>query len=129
MFKKMLENQRGLTLIVLLAVIVILGIIAAIAVPSIGNDIDNTEKKATVSEGIQIINAAKIAQTENPDSISFNESVLSTYVDNVEVDDGFTVAYESGVYKITEHEAVSILDTKIKTEATEAELIVSTKYL
>jgi hypothetical protein len=34
---------------------------------------------------------------------------------------------ESSVYKITEHEAVSILDTKIKNDATEAELIVSTK--
>jgi type IV pilus assembly protein PilA len=127
MFKKMLKNQRGLILIELLAVFVILGIIATIAVPSIGNVIDNTEKKATVSEGIQIINAAKIANTENPDSVSFNESVLSTYVDNVKDDDGYTDAYESSVYKITEHEAVSILDTKVNTEATEAELIVSTK--
>ncbi len=32
----LLKNQKGLTLVELLAVIVILGIIAAIAVPSIG---------------------------------------------------------------------------------------------
>ena len=34
--KALLKNEKGLTLIELLAVIVILGIIAAIAVPSIG---------------------------------------------------------------------------------------------
>ena len=46
MFMKMkerLKNQKGLTLIELLAVIVILGIIAAIAIPSIGNIIQNTK--------------------------------------------------------------------------------------
>ena len=46
MIKKMRErltNQKGLTLIELLAVIVILGIIAAIAIPSIGNIIQNSK--------------------------------------------------------------------------------------
>ncbi len=38
--KKLLKNQKGFTLVELLAVIVILGIIAAIAIPSIGNIID-----------------------------------------------------------------------------------------
>ncbi len=35
--QKRLKNEKGLTLVELLAVIVILGIIAAIAIPSIGN--------------------------------------------------------------------------------------------
>ncbi len=63
MFKKMkerLKNQKGLTLIELLAVIVILGIIAAIAIPSIGNIIDNSKNDAHKADAIQMINAAKL---------------------------------------------------------------------
>ncbi|KIQ94893.1 Tfp pilus assembly protein FimT [Anoxybacillus thermarum] len=63
MLKKFIRNEKGLTLIELLAVIVILGIIAAIAVPSIGGLIDNSKKDAHVANAQQMINAAKIAVT------------------------------------------------------------------
>ncbi|HEY0828860.1 MAG TPA: type II secretion system protein [Bacilli bacterium] len=43
---KKLKNQMGLTLIELLAVVVILGVIAAIAVPAIGGTIQNSKVKA-----------------------------------------------------------------------------------
>jgi type IV pilus assembly protein PilA len=60
--QKTLKNQKGLTLIELLAVIVILGIIAAIAVPAIGNVIANSKEKAYYAEALNVISAAKIAQ-------------------------------------------------------------------
>jgi type IV pilus assembly protein PilA len=103
--KKRLKNQRGLTLVELLAVVVILGIIAAIAVPNIGKLIDKTEKDAQVAEGIQIINAAKIymntkkvdftnvptgtgADTDDTaDTIVIPDSQLVDYLDNVKDSD------------------------------------------
>ena len=70
MFKTMnkrIKNEKGLTLIELLAVIVILAIVAAIAVPAIGNIINNSEIKAVKADALNILNSANLYVTENPD--------------------------------------------------------------
>ncbi|WP_405175154.1 type II secretion system protein [Paenibacillus sp. FSL H8-0261] len=54
------ENQKGFTLIELLAVIVILGIIAVIAIPLIGNVINNSKKSADVATARQVYDAARL---------------------------------------------------------------------
>ncbi|HWL13044.1 MAG TPA: prepilin-type N-terminal cleavage/methylation domain-containing protein, partial [Ureibacillus sp.] len=63
--KKRIKNEKGLTLIELLAVIVILAIVAAIAVPAIGNIIENSRYSAVKSDAINVINAANIYFTDN----------------------------------------------------------------
>lgn len=61
---KQLKNQRGLTLVELLAVVVILAIIAAIAAVAIGNVINNSRDKAALSDAIMIVEGAKLANLD-----------------------------------------------------------------
>lgn len=58
--KELNKDQKGLTLIELLAVIVILAIIAAIAIPSIGGILKNSRISAHKSNAHMIIDAARL---------------------------------------------------------------------
>lgn len=98
--KKRLKDQRGLTLVELLAVIVILGIIAAIAVPSIGNIIENSKKEAIKADALQILGAAKIYNAEYgelpKDGAKLDD--LKDYIDSLTTFKEFTVTKtESGL--------------------------------
>ncbi len=66
--QKRLKNEKGLTLVELLAVIVILGIIAAIAVPSIGGIIGNSKVGALKSDVINAINASELYLLESSEN-------------------------------------------------------------
>lgn len=61
-----LKEQKGLTLIELLAVIVILAIVAAIAIPAIGNIIANSKVSALKADGQNMLASANLYFTENP---------------------------------------------------------------
>ncbi|MGD6872543.1 type II secretion system protein [Sutcliffiella horikoshii] len=102
--RKMLRNEKGLTLIELLAVVVILGIIAAIAVPSIGNIIEKSREDAHIANGQQLMNAAKLAllnEEVTPTSGQIQIADLSEYIDKIDTDD-----YASAYVTVAEGDSI-----------------------
>ncbi len=78
--QKQFKDERGLTLVELLAVIVILAIVATIAFVAIGNVMENSKKDALVSNGLQMIEAAKLYEA-NGGTVGSSEVTISTLQD------------------------------------------------
>ena len=82
---KQLKDERGLTLVELLVVVVILGIIAAIAVVAIGGIIENSKKDAMVADAKQMVSAAKLYTASNPKAGTLTFLSTSKDADDKEV--------------------------------------------
>lgn len=83
---KKFKNERGLTLVELLAVIVILAIVSAIAFVMIGNVIENSKKDAHIANAQQIIASAKLYDvTEGIEEGSVESTALQSegYLDKL----------------------------------------------
>jgi len=100
---KTLRNKKGVTLVELLAVVVILGIIAAIAVPTIGGLIERQQEKADELTLENVISAAKLyASSEDVDVFTLQTLDGSDYLDlgtntlgfTTETDDSTTLYFK-----------------------------------
>ena len=70
----MLKNKKGITLVELLIVVVILGIIAAISIPAVGNVVRNAEKDAVIADAQNLRSAANLCVTSG--DCSFTNSAF-----------------------------------------------------
>ena len=110
--KKRIKNEKGLTLIELLAVIVILAIIAAIAIPAIGNIINNSRDKSVLSEATNIISGAKLAKIDgicgegSAKPCKNDTTDIGKYIEGVK--GTFTTYYDGSEWVITYSETSKI---------------------
>ncbi len=93
--KKYLRNERGLTLVEMLATLVILAIIATIAAVAIGNIIQNSKDKAVLADALSIIEGAKIAYMDGQLEGNADHSIESfkEYVEGVNINDSNIKVY------------------------------------
>lgn len=124
-WKKLKKNEKGLTLIELLAVLVILGIIAAIVIPLIANVISDSRDKAILADASNIISAAKLAhangegtEDNTAGTITFKKDILSKYMDKkvkLANDDKVTYTKSSGEWTIKYSNLKKIKNEDLKT--------------
>ena len=100
MIKKMIKGEKGFTLVELLAVIVILGIIVAIAIPAIGKVIDNAKTDANDAEITLITDAARLYEIQHDGGlpVTVAELVKEGFLDQRQADSlpSGSVNYGSG---------------------------------
>lgn len=99
--KKLVKNEKGLTLVELLAVIVILAIISAIAIPAIGNIIENSRYNAVKADAINVLNAAQLYYTDNPEGEKDTGGIGDT-TEGITVEQLKVAGYLENIGKIAE---------------------------
>ncbi|TWT08338.1 prepilin-type N-terminal cleavage/methylation domain-containing protein [Planococcus sp. CPCC 101016] len=127
--QKKLNNEKGMTLIELLAVIVIIAIIAAIAIPAISNIIQNSREDALVADAQNVLSAATLffAENETATTVGWAGGEAANGLDDYLEDTGnitsFTVTKDNGTTPTTiEFAGTAGSETFTGVSATKAQL-------
>jgi len=113
---KKLKNKNGLTLIELIAVLVILGIIAAIAVPTIGNTINAQRKRAADLQWSNIMSSAELylfQNTEDGDTFSMDDIDMSAPVVLEEDSTGTIIASDELIFENSSDELIIVASVTV----------------
>ncbi|MFD2046323.1 type II secretion system protein [Ornithinibacillus salinisoli] len=125
LFDLLKNDERGLTLVELLAVIVILAIIGGIAFVSVGNIIENSRQDAHIANAIQAISAAELAHASGEEiSEEITASTLNTFndnlvnpFDNADENYDFTIVPDTdGEFTVTSDETECSFNNKTKAD-------------
>lgn len=126
---KTIKNQKGITLVELLAVMVIVGIIAAISIPAIGNLIENTRKDAFISTAQNVTEAARLVVAQESKLCDDGDGCTITFGANVTGEENNTVSGDANIEKIGDVKAiVKYTGTNTTTPATYTISIVDGRY-
>lgn len=94
----MSKNKKGFTLIELLAVIVILGVLMAIAIPSMTGYIANSKKDTLLNSAQQLLSGAKDMLTSE-NAYPGPRSAIYIDIDDIELDKGGVSPYDNKPFK------------------------------
>ena len=85
-----MKNNKGITLVELLIVIVILGIIAAVSIPAVGGIVENAQKDAILADALNLRSQANLycQQNRNADECTHqdDDQIGFTNAENAEED-------------------------------------------
>ncbi|MGL4953724.1 MAG: type II secretion system protein [Culicoidibacterales bacterium] len=96
---KTIKNQKGITLVELLAVMVIVGIIAAISIPAIGNLIENTRKDAFIATAQNVTEAARLVVAQNSEACDDADGCIIDFT--IDEDDATALAGAAYIEKLS----------------------------
>lgn len=96
-YLRRLKNQKGFTLVELMVVVVIIGILVAIAIPVFGLVQDNARNKASLADHRVVVGAVQMYQAGTSDgSLPTAEADIYPYLADGALPDGTTFAYAAG---------------------------------
>ena len=100
-FARILKNKKGFTLVELMVVVVIIGILSAIAVPLYGNVTDSARNNAALADNRVVVAAVQMFQTSNDGDLPTKNDDITPFIVGSAFPTGTAVTYAEGKVTVT----------------------------